>query len=129
MTPTAPQSQALVPQLLDRMRNVTSGEHQRFQALKDLFWTELNYDRANRPLSTRSWPSAVSAPLAEDPLLFATGGRGDDFHITYARFNGERLSLGDERAIVNRLLPHHPYALFIFSNAARDHWHFLNVEY
>lgn len=28
-----------------------------------------------------------------------------------------------------RLLRDHPYALFVFSNASQDHWHFLNVKY
>ena len=35
----------------------------------------------------------------------------------------------DERPVVERLLREHPYALFVFSNDARTHWHFLHVKY
>lgn len=40
-------------------------------AAKRLFWTELNYDRVNQPLSDRNWPDAVRTALAGQPLLFA----------------------------------------------------------
>ncbi len=45
----------------------------RLSSLKSLFWTELNYDRANEPRSRRSWPQARANMLADDPVLFATG--------------------------------------------------------
>jgi len=44
------------------------------EPLKQLFWSELNYERANRPLSYRDWPEQIANVLYEAPLLFATGG-------------------------------------------------------
>ena len=95
------------------------------QPLKQLFWSELNYERVNTPLSTRNWPQAETAALAGDPLLFAENG---DFKVIYAQMQAD-LSRISERAIVNRLLTTFPYALFIFSNQSQTHWHFLNVKY
>ena len=37
--------------------------------------------------------------------------------------------LGQERPVVSALLKEHQYGLFIFSNQAQDHWHFINVKY
>jgi hypothetical protein len=101
----------------------------KLEALKSLFWSELNYDRASQPLSTRDWPESVRQALTEPPTLFATAGAGDGFHIIYARLGADRLLLGPERQVVTRLLQHHPYALFIFSDRSRTHWHFVNVRY
>ena len=95
--------------------------------LKELFWSELNYDRENQPLSRRGWSDPVSQLLAEDPLLLASAG--SEFHIIYGRLQSERLLASDERPVVNQLLNNHPYALFIFSNYTQDQWHFLNVKY
>ena len=95
--------------------------------LKKLFWTELNYDKVNSPLSRKGWGEQASSALADDPVLFATGGK--DFHVIHARLKSDRPLLGVERPVVSRLLQDHPYALFIFSNASQDQWHFLNVKY
>lgn len=97
--------------------------------LKQLFWSELNYQRISQPLSRRGWSDAASRALSEDPFLFAAGGQDNDFHVIYARLASDHLLLGQERPIVSRLLHDHPYSLFIFSNAAQDRWHFLNVRY
>ena len=97
--------------------------------LKRLFWSELNYTRVNDPLSRQGWGDAAYHALAEDPILFASGGADDAFHVIYARLNADRLLLGLERPVVTRLLHEHPYALFIFSTAAQDYWHFVNVKY
>jgi len=97
--------------------------------LKELFWSELNYERVNDPLSRRTWTDTAAKALAEDPVLFAGGGTNNDFHVIYARLASNQLLLGQERPVVSRLLRDHPYALFIFSNAAQDRWHFLNVKY
>ena len=43
--------------------------------LKELFWSELNYERVNQPLSRRDWTDTAAKALAEDPVLFAGGGR------------------------------------------------------
>jgi hypothetical protein len=99
---------------------------QGIQALKQLFWSELNYDRANSPLQTRTWADSTVAHLADPPLLFATSG--GDFHVIYCRLNG-RLNLTTERQIVQKLLAEHPFGLFIFSDADQTHWHFVNVKF
>jgi type I restriction-modification system DNA methylase subunit len=63
--------------------------------------------------------------LAEDPLLFA---EKKDFQILYCRLSSDRLGLTLERAVVNHLLQQHPYALFVFSDAKQENWHFVNVK-
>jgi len=73
--------------------------------------------------------STAANALAEDPVLFAGGGQNNDFHVVYTRLPQERLLLGQERPVVNALLKEHQYGLFIFSNQAQDHWHFINVKY
>ncbi|MBA3019243.1 MAG: Eco57I restriction-modification methylase domain-containing protein [Proteobacteria bacterium] len=99
------------------------------EPLKELFWTELNYDRVNESLSRRGWPKTATEVLAEDPVLFASGGQGDEFHIIYSRLSSDRLFITQERPVVSKLLNDHPYSLFIFSNEAQDRWHFINVKY
>ena len=98
-------------------------------SLKALFWSELNYERVNQPLSRRNWTDIIAKALAEDPPLFAGGGTNDEFHVIYARLTSNQLLLGHERPVVSRLLRDHPYALFIFSNITQDQWHFLNIKY
>ena len=100
--------------------------NQRLDALKKLFWSELNYVRANEPLSTRTWADGTAESLADPPLLFATAGEG--FHVIYCRLNGS-LNLTTERQVVGKLLAEHPYGLFIFSDASQTRWHFVNVKY
>ena len=95
------------------------------ESLKELFWQQLNYDRLNQPLPRRDFPKAADDALAEDPLLFA---ESSDFHILYCRLASDRLRLTDERAVVNRLLLEHPYALFVFSDQSQTNWHLVNVK-
>ncbi|PIV04949.1 MAG: hypothetical protein COS57_08015 [Syntrophobacterales bacterium CG03_land_8_20_14_0_80_58_14] len=97
--------------------------------LKQLFWTELNYERENTSLSDRGWPDATRDALAGPPLLLASGGTGGDFHVIYNRLKSEDLPRSLERQVVNQLLKEHPYALLVFSNEPRTCWHFLNVKY
>ncbi len=99
------------------------------EPLKELFWSELNYTRINRPLFRRGWTEKASQALADDPLLFAVGGQDDAFHVIYLRLASDSLLLGLERPVVSRLLRDHPYSLFIFSNESRSYWHFLNVRF
>ena len=47
------------------------------EPLKKLFWSELNYDRVNQPLSRCGWNQTAANALAEDPVLFAGGGAGE----------------------------------------------------
>jgi len=97
------------------------------EPLKKLFWTELNYDRVNRPLSRTGWDESTAGALSSDPVLLASGG--DQFHVIHACLNSEKLLITKERPVVARLLRDHPYALFVFSNRNEDHWHFVNVKY
>lgn len=97
--------------------------------LKRLFWQELNYERQNKPLSPRQWPEAARQALAEDPVLFASGGEENAFHIVYCRLAAADLRRGPQRPVVNQLLRDHPYALFVFSNKRQSAWHFLNVKF
>jgi len=94
--------------------------------LKELFWSELNYERVNEPISRRGWGRAAREAVAENPVLFAAGGADDAFHVIYARPDSPKLLRGLERPVVSRLLQDHPYALFVFSNEAQDRWHFVN---
>jgi type I restriction-modification system DNA methylase subunit len=97
--------------------------------LKDLFWTELSYRRANTDLSTRHWSQTMRDSLQETPIRLATGGEDDDYSIFYFRLKGDRLSLSAERPIVLKLLDEQLDGLFIFSNAAQNRWHFVNVKH
>ena len=94
--------------------------------LKELFWSELNYERENQTLSRRNWADTATKALAEDPILLASGG--EDFHVIYARLSSEALLAGLERLVITQLLKDHPYALFIFSNSNQERWHFVNVK-
>ncbi len=99
------------------------------EPLRKLFWTELNYDRQNDGISRQDWTDTAKNALAEEPILFATGGTGDAFHVIYARLNSDRLLLTAERPVISKLLEDHPYTLFVFSNRERTDWHFVNVKY
>jgi len=73
--------------------------------LKELFWSELNYERVNEPLSRRTWTDTAAQALAEDPVLFAGGGSSNDFHVIYARLASNQLLLGQERPASSRFFP------------------------
>ena len=93
--------------------------------VRNLF-SELNYDVARDELSRRDWGKAAKEALADDPQIIATH---DEFQVIYGRLASDRLLLGQERPVVNRLLREHPYSLFLFSNEDRSRWHFVNVKY
>src|SRR5438128_531377 len=116
-----PERQQNVLDLLEGLRGL--------EPLKQLFWSELNYQRVNQPLSRRGWTESASEALADDPVLFAGGGGSNEFHVIYARLASANRLFAGERLVVSRLLNEHPYALFVFSNATQDCWHFLNVKY
>lgn len=99
------------------------------EPLKQLFWSELNYQRVNEPLSRRGWTDKASQALAEEPTLLANAGKDGDFHVIYSRLADERLLHGLERPVVACLLRNHPYSLFVFSNSDQSRWHFINVKY
>ena len=105
-----------MPQIQDQQAVLDLLSHLRgLNPLKELFWSQLNYDRINQPLSRHNWTDTARQALAEDPLLFASGGEDGGFHIIYARLDSDRLALGLERPVVSRLLQDHPYALIVFS--------------
>ena len=101
----------------------------KLDALKQLFWSELNYDRANQPLSTRNWPEATRQALVEPPTLLAAAGEGGSFHIIYGRLNADRLLLAPQRQVITELLGEYPYTLFVFSDKSQTDWHFVNARY
>jgi len=105
-------------------------------AAKQLFWTELNYDRANAPLSRRNWPDRAGDALDGDPIILAQHqSQFGSFDVVYGRlaaaYRGRDfpLSLTAERLAVNQFLNDHPYALFVFSDTDERHWHLVNVRY
>ncbi len=118
---TQPTRQPEVYQLLPNLQGLNP--------LKRLFWTELGYERVNQPLPRADWTPTERGSVAEDPILFASAGTDNDFHVIYVRLQGDRLRLTDERPIVSRLVKGHPYALFVFSNHQQDRWHFVNVKH
>lgn len=100
--------------------------------LKRLFHN-LGYEIVNgeekKQLPSRKWPANVQLHLAENPLLIATGG--DDpthcFKVIHVHLNSESLSADYERVVINQLQKACLYGLFVFSNNAQTHWHFINV--
>ena len=96
------------------------------ESLKQLFWVELNYNRANTSID--SLPNGTKNLVAEDPLCFATGGKDSDFHVIYVQLKTEKLRKTDERQIITHLQTRYPDALYIFSNVVQDYWHFINVK-
>ena len=74
--------------VLDLLKNLRG-----LEPLKQLFWSELNYERVNQPLSRRGWTNTAVSALAEDPVLFAGGGENNEFHVIYARLASDRLLL------------------------------------
>ncbi len=81
---------------------------QGIEPLRELFWTELNYDRQNEGISYQNWTDTAKNALAEEPILFATGGTDNAFEVIYARLNSDRLLLTAERPVISRLLQDHP---------------------
>ncbi|MGB5136896.1 MAG: hypothetical protein WBP29_00040, partial [Candidatus Zixiibacteriota bacterium] len=70
--------------LQDRVKQLLSQLDQT-DALKELIWGLLNYERVNLPLARKGWDDAQSGLLFEDPLLFAAGGEKQAFHVIYSR--------------------------------------------
>lgn len=99
------------------------------EALKQLFWEELNYEPENLIVSIRDWPDPVKHLLVDSPIIFASSGEGLAFHVIICQLQNPKISLVSERQLVNQLIKEYPYALYIFSNALQNHWHFVNVIY
>ena len=120
-----------MPQDLNHQENILNilQDFHGLDPLRELFWTELNYDRQNDGLSRGNWTETAKNALADDPVLFATGGIREAFQVIYARLNSDRLLLTAERPVISKLLENHPYTLFVFSNQEQTDWHFVNVKY
>lgn len=111
--------------IYDLLKNMVETGHN-LSPLKQLFWSELNYNRVNEQLPRRNWSDKLQNAIADDPILFA---EYKDFHIIYSRLNSDKLRIGSERPIINQLIKDHSLALFIFSDLDQKNWHFVNVKY
>ena len=115
--------------LQGRVKKLLDGFEGR-EPLRRLFWSELNYERRDDPLSTRGWPETISEVLAGEPKILASGGSSDGFEVIYCRLDSDRLSLAAERRVMEKLNSDgHDRALFVFSDAARLRWHFVNARF
>ena len=88
--PQDPNHQETILRLLKNLQGI--------EPLRELFWTELNYDRQNDQISRWDWADTAKNALAEDPVLFATGGTGDAFHVIYARLQRRPLAVDSRTA-------------------------------
>ena len=120
-----------MPQNLNHQENILNilQDFHGLDPLRELFWTELNYDRQNDGIPRQEWTDTAKNALTDDPVLFATGGTDDAFQVIYVRLNSDRLLLTAERPVISKLLEDHPYTLFVFSNQEQTDWHFVNVKY
>jgi len=114
----------VVEKIQERVKDILS-DFTGLNRARDLF-AELNYDLARDSLPRRKWNNRMAAEaLVEDPQVIATH---NDFRIIYNRLASDKLGITQQRAVVNRLLCEHPYALFLFSTEDQKHWHFVNVK-
>src|SRR4051794_33971838 len=88
---------------------------------QELF-VELNYSPAADRLPRVGWNDEARDALADDPQVIAQHG---NFRIVYSRLNADGLSLSQERIVINKLLPQHEYALYLFSDKDARRWHFV----
>ena len=115
-----PQNPDRQPDILNILENFHG-----IEPLRKLFWTELNYDHENTSLPYQD----KKDDLASAPVLWATGGADNAFHVIYTHLNSDRLRLTAERRVITQLLKNHLYALFIFSNRDQTEWHIVNVRH
>jgi hypothetical protein len=86
------------------------------------FFAERDYSPDDVPLRLPDSPELTSKIAAPPRIL----NQAYDFHIIHIAL--QALSRADERALIAHLLPRHPYALFVFSDAQYSAWHFVNVK-
>lgn len=98
-------------------------------ALKELFWTELNFNQADDLISVQDWPESLTELLASPPRIIASAGAGDGFKVIHCCIDHEHPLLGIERKIVARLHITYPHSLYLFCNRNADQWHFVNQKY
>src|SRR5579872_4286662 len=115
--------------ILDRLEALCT--QRSLDPLKKMFWTDLGYKHVNQPLPFHNWWDSTTIEYylyPDDPLLLLATNEQRDFDIIYIRLSSPDLPLTHERPIVHNLLRDHFNALFIFSNASLDKWHFVNVK-
>lgn len=112
MQPTTPER---IQTYLDQFNNTNTARR---------LFSELHYTIARDPIIIRD---GLADLLTNDPEIIAAHGQ---FVVIHAQFDSDRLRLTDERHLITHLLNNgYPYALFLFSNAANDLWHLVNVKY
>ena len=99
---------------------------QGIEALRQLFWVELNYNRNNTPIE--NLPDGSADLIIESPVSFATAGKNSDFHVIYTKLKSDKLRPTDERQVITHLQTRFPDALYVFSNSVQEQWHFINVK-
>lgn len=83
----------------------------------------LNYEYTAQTVSLKRFPSSLDGRI--NTLQILAGH--EDFKIFHCEV--DQLILGVERPIIDNLLKDHPYSLFLFSDASKNAWHFINVKY
>lgn len=68
-----------VSKLLDDLDSTAS--------LRRLFERVLGYTREDYSVSRADWNPQTAGYAAEDPMLVATGGRNEQFHVLYTRLD------------------------------------------
>ena len=112
-------------QIMDLLEHLPT---EKMDALKELFWTQLNYKRQDIHVPTRDWSDDLLVLYDSPPIVFASAGYADDFRVTYTRLAGD-LRLTAERQLISKMIKTTNFGLFIFSNKEQTHWHFVNVRY
>ena len=72
--------------------------------LQQLFWSELNYEKVNSPIPRRAWSKTANEALSEDPRVFASAGKENDFKVICSHLNSDKLLLGLERPVIKKLI-------------------------
>lgn len=102
---------------------------QRLEALFSLFTYTLGYDFVNKPVATPNWSEELRQLLLgrEAPKVIAQSASG--FKIILIRLQDSRLLLTEQRQVIERLLHDDRTlrALFVVTDGACSHWHFVNV--
>lgn len=100
----------------------------KLDALKELFWSRLSYNRQNTPINTREWSQEMIDLCETAPVLFATAGINDEFSIIYTQL-ADDLKLTSERQLITKMIQTYKFGCFLFSNQSQTHWHFVNVKF
>ncbi|MHB8628379.1 MAG: Eco57I restriction-modification methylase domain-containing protein [Aggregatilineales bacterium] len=102
-------------------------EKTRLNAFRELFWTELNYEQGDQSIPTNGWTDHQKAGLLDLSRFAYYQSQFGRFDVIYCRL--DKLSRVTEREIITKLMASYQFALFVFSNKARETWHFVNVKY